>query len=239
MDLENQAPEILEKNDFFWVMAKPAGWFVHPPSDRRALKKFSNRILTSWLEKNFEKKAFPIHRLDFLTEGVMIWALDSEKASRLNQLHSTEGLRKTYHAIVRGSTPDEGKIEIPLQSDSHFQEVPCLTEYQTLKRIELPVQINSAHATSRYSLVEVSLKTGRWHQIRRHFNRISHPIIGDREHGDSHHNRFFRDQLKIPSLLLRASQIQFECPFHQETRIYAYPLNPRWEKIQDLFSTAF
>ena len=80
-------PQVLEDHEHYWVLYKPISWFVHPPSDRRALKKFSQRILTSWFWKNLNQKAFPIHRLDFATEGLMIWAKSSESAGALNELH--------------------------------------------------------------------------------------------------------------------------------------------------------
>jgi tRNA pseudouridine65 synthase len=228
-------PQILEEQPNYWVLYKPSGWFVHPPSDRRALKKFSQHILTSWFWRNLKQKAYPIHRLDFATEGLMIWAKSSESAGVLNDLHHGSRLNKTYHAVVRGHTLDSGLIELPLLSDSHVVAVECLTEYKTLKRMELNAKINSAHPTSRYSLVEVQLKTGRWHQIRRHFNRISHPIIGDREHGDSHHNRYFRDELKIPGLLLKAHRLDFQCPFLDKFQSLNAPVTEKWGSLYSLF----
>ena len=228
-------PLILEDLENYWVVYKPSGWFVHPPSDKRALKQFSNYILTSWFYKNLNQKAYPIHRLDFATEGIMIWAKNSESAGILNELHYDECLIKTYHAIVRGHPPDEGVIDIPLLSDLNREPVPCVTKYKALKRLELPVRINSEFLSSRYSFMEVTLKTGRWHQIRRHFNRISCPIIGDREHGDSHHNRYFRDRLKIPQLLLKAHELKFICPFSGEGKVFTSPVSEKWEAAYALF----
>lgn len=228
-------PQILEDHEHFWLLYKPTSWFVHPPSDRRALKKFSRSILTSWFWRNLNQKAYPVHRLDFATEGLMIWAKSPESAGALNELHYGSQIKKTYHAVVRGHTLDSGIIDIPLLSDSSPDAVACLTEYKTLKRVERNVQVNSLHPTSRYSLVEVTLKTGRWHQIRRHFNRISHPLIGDREHGDSHHNRYFRDELKLSSLLLKAHSLEFRNPFSGEQMTFETPLTERWNQVYKLF----
>ncbi len=230
-------PQILEDFENYWLVYKPRGWFVHPPSDKRAFKKFSQKIMTSWFWRNLNCKAFPVHRLDFATEGLMIWAKNSESASILNELHYNERLTKTYHAVVRGSPADEGVIDIPLLSDSSLETVPCFTKFRTLKRLEIPAQINSPHPTSRYSLMEVKLLTGRWHQIRRHFNRLSNPIIGDREHGDSHHNRYFRDHLKIDGLLLKAERLEFLCPFSGVEKNFQSPMTEPWEKIDSLFES--
>lgn len=235
MNQKIQLPLILKEEKNYWVVIKPSGWFVHPPSDLRALKQFSENIMTSWFWKNLKIKAYPIHRLDFSTEGLMIWAKDSASAAALNELHFDQRLQKTYHAVVRGFTLDSGLIDIPLLSDAAPEPVSAVTEYQTLKRLELPVQVHPAHPTSRYSLVEVKLRTGRWHQIRRHFDRIAHPLIGDQEHGDSHHNRYYRDHLKIPGLLLKAERLNFQCPFSGETQSFQTPMTDRWQKIYRLF----
>ena len=231
-----QTPLILEDNEHYWLLYKPSGWFVHPPNDARALKQFKNFILTDWFQRHLNQKAYPIHRLDFATEGLMLWAKTSDAAGALNFLHKGNQLKKTYLAVVRGHTEDTGAIDVPLLSDLSPIPVECLTEYQTLKRIELPAKINSEHATSRYSLVEVYLKTGRWHQIRRHFNRISHPLIGDQEHGDSHHNRYFRDELRLPGLLLKSRSLNFQCPFTDENKSFHAPVTEKWQQIQSLFS---
>lgn len=232
----NLEPVLLEEFENYFILFKPSGWFVHPPEDKRAQKAFKNRILTRWLYHKMGKKCFPVHRLDFATEGILIWAKSPEAAGRLSQMNINGEIEKIYHTVVRGFVePSEGVIDIPLVTDSSVDEKPCLTEYKTLKQIELPFQINSRFPTSRYSLMEVRLHTGRWHQIRRHFNRISYPIIGDREHGDSHHNRFFRDELQIPGLLLKAVSLKFIDPWDQSSKTFSCPSTPLWEKAYRLF----
>ncbi|MDY6800745.1 MAG: pseudouridine synthase, partial [Bacteroidota bacterium] len=61
-------------------------------------------------------------------------------------------------------------------------------EYRTLARAELKIP-SVQFATSRYSLVEAYPHTGRFHQIRKHFAHIFHPVIGDRPHGCNKQNK--------------------------------------------------
>ncbi len=127
------------------------------------------------------------------------------------------------------------KITLDLELDSTQELVPCETQYEVLSEIELPYQINSKFKTTRYSLLKVKPITGRWHQIRRHMNRVAHPILGDREHGDSHHNRFFRDQLQIAGLCLFAYQIEFTHPTTLELMSFKSLSDENLKKISQLF----
>lgn len=70
----------------------------------------------------------------------------------------------------------------------------ALTHYKTLDRVEVDIPFGQ-HETSRYSLVEAYPKTGRLHQIRKHFAHILHPIIGDRPHGCNKQNKMFKENL--------------------------------------------
>ena len=117
---------------------------------------------------------------------------------------------KKYYAIVRGFTLDQGEITAPLASDSSGDMLESHTVYKTLARIELPYAVGKRHPTARYSFVEVQPLTGRFHQIRRHLARIGHPVLGDCTHGDSYHNRFFRETLEIPGLMLRSALLDFQ-----------------------------
>lgn len=230
-------PIILHELENYIVLFKPAGWFVHPPDDKRALVQFKNQILTTWFSKTLGEKYFPVHRLDFGTEGLLLWGKNREATASLSALNRHGLLEKKYHAVVRGyMDPVDGKIEIPLFSQRFQVDQPSVTEYQTLKQLEIPVQINSPFPTSRYSLLEVRLRSGRWHQIRRHMDQVNHPLIGDQLHGDSHHNRYFRDELKLSGLLLRAFSLQFVDPWTEKQVIYTSLMTERWGKVFSAFS---
>jgi tRNA pseudouridine65 synthase len=124
---------------------------------------------------------------------------------------------------------------LPLRIAGFEEPIDAVTHYRTLKHLELPVSVGKKYPTARYSWVEVQPHTGRWHQIRRHFDQIAHPLLGDVEHGDSHHNRFFRDDLKIPGLCLRATELQFVHPWSQENLRIQAPASDAWTQIHQLF----
>jgi tRNA pseudouridine65 synthase len=232
MDSESEAQpyviqnlQILFQNDEFVVIHKPPGMHVHQPEMAR--RRVARELTVLWtLRRQIGRFLYPVHRLDVATEGVLVMAFQSETAKNLQSELQAGRVRKVYHAICRGWTADAGRIEIPLERDSNGTLADAVTEYRTLEKIECPFQIGKRYLSSRYSLLEARPLTGRWHQIRRHLARVTHPIIGDREHGDSHHSKYFREQLGLRGLWLRASLLEFEhggVNFSFET-----PLTERW-----------
>jgi tRNA pseudouridine65 synthase len=156
----------------------------------------------------------------------------------LCKLFAEKSLQKTYHAVVRGYTPENGDIELPLELDSTGDLVAAKTAYSRMATVEFPVVVAQRFPTARYSLVEAQPLTGRWHQLRRHFNRISHPLIGDADHGDCRQNRFFRNDLGVPGLCLKAQSLELTHPWTEEKlKIEASPCE-KWKKIYSLFGPA-
>jgi len=159
---------------------------------------------------------YPVHRLDRQTGGVLLFALDSDSTRKVQQQFVSHDVDKSYLSLVRGFTEDQGTIDRPLKTDrGNMQD--ALTHYKTVQRFEVPIAMGKFNS-SRYSLVEVTPKTGRTHQIRRHFAHISHPIIGDRRHGCNRQNNLFRDHelLGLQTMLLHASSLKFK---HPETSV--------------------
>lgn len=183
-------------------------------------------------------KANPVHRLDVPTEGLIVFSKNKLSSTVLNAQFKDQTVKKTYHAVVRGwLRPETGEIDIPLELDSTGELVPCLTAYTTRATLELNHRIQEKFPTTRYSLLEINPKSGRWHQIRRHMNRKSHPIVGDREHGDSRHNRYFRETIGIEGLCLRAASVTITHPKTQEQMTWTSPLTKKWEALFTLFQT--
>lgn len=225
---------LVYEDEYFFAIDKPSGFFVHPPEMTRH-KVSDDKICLHLLKKHLGYKPIPVHRLDAPTSGLVLFAKNTRYAAELNYLFSEREIKKTYHALVRGFTPAEGNINSPLEIMEGKYIVECETDYKTLATLELNVQISAKYPTSRYSLVEIYPRTGRWHQIRRHFDRMSHPLIGDTEHGDSYHNRYFRDHLDIKGLCLRATELEFIHPWTEKSLRLAVADCPKWEKIRGLF----
>lgn len=225
---------ILYQDEHFFAIDKPAGHFVHPP-ERSPYPVPREKICLYTLRELMKQDVYPAHRLDAPTSGVVLFATNKYAAAELGRLFMERKIQKTYHAVVRGFADEAGSIDLPLEV-AGFGQVDAKTLYRRLGTIEFPIPVGKKYPTSRYSLVEASPVTGRWHQIRRHFDRIAHPLLGDIEHGDSHHNRFFRDTLEIRGLCLKATRLEFQHPWSGESLKISAPVCDKWQKIYSLFN---
>jgi 23S rRNA pseudouridine1911/1915/1917 synthase len=121
-----------------------------------------------------------VHRLDVGTSGVMVVAKSARAYTALKRAFKSREVLKVYHALVQGHPdPASGTIDAPIGRDprhAHRFAVtadgrPSVTHYETLE-------------SHRYaSLLEITLETGRTHQIRVHMAALHHPCCGDRTYG--------------------------------------------------------
>lgn len=227
--------EILTRTDLWVAVNKAAGDHVHPPEDKRH-RVSRNLIILYRLRKALRRHVYPVHRLDAATSGVLIMALTPEAASFLGRQFQERRVQKTYHAIVRGWPPSDGVIDRPLASDSTGEMVEAVTRYRRLGQMELPESFDPRFPC-RYSLLELEPLTGRFHQIRRHLNRISHPIVGDGAHGDYRHNRHFKSLTGIGGLCLKAQSIGFHRPDDGEWIEISAPDCERWSALRANFQS--
>lgn len=218
--------EILFQCEHLVAINKPNGLLVHRSPIADDAKVFAVQLLRDQLGQ----RVFPVHRLDRKTSGVLLFALDEEMNSLMQQQFQEGEVKKTYHAIVRGFTSDHGEIDYPLRrGDGVMQD--AFTSFMTLARSEVPFQIGQ-HPTSRYSLVELTPTTGRMHQLRKHMAHIFHPIIGDRPHGCNKQNRFFKNELAMEEMMLHALTLEFTHPFTQETIRIEAPYPTEFSRMQ-------
>lgn len=216
---------ILYRDAHFVAIDKPAGMLVHRSSEAAETGNYALQRVRDYVGR----RVYPLHRLDRPTSGVLLFALDPEAARRMTPLFHHGGVTKQYLAVVRGYAATEGRIDHPLKrlaSRRHPKATAgppqeAVTVYRRLGKIELPFGVDR-YSTSRYSLVTLTPKTGRRHQLRRHMKHIAHPIIGDTCYGKGAHNRFFADHLGCRGLLLAAVALSFDHPLTgAEVRIRA------------------
>jgi tRNA pseudouridine65 synthase len=200
----------LYSDDHYVAIHKPAGLFVHPtrlaPRDPSCMP-----ILRTQLGRD----VFTVHRLDRATSGVLLFALSSEAAREICQLFEGRDIEKQYLAVVRGYAPESGCIDSALRESPKKDPAEAVTRFERLDTVELPEPVGQFD-TARFSLVSVRPETGRMHQIRKHFARTAHPVIGDTNYGDGSQNRFFRDHFGLRRLLLMATLLAFRHPFTGE-----------------------
>lgn len=138
------------------------------------------------------RQVYLVHRLDREVAGLMLLAHSREAASRLSALFRNNLVDKKYRVEVLGDLSKRGEtgtIDIALEGKR------SVTKYQVI----------SFDPGKNTSLVEAVLVTGRLHQIRRHFERIGFPVMGDPQYGKGNKNK---DGIK-----LKAVSLKFRCPF--------------------------
>jgi tRNA pseudouridine65 synthase len=224
---------ILYQDEHLVAVNKPIGLLVHRSFIDRRETEYAMQVLRDQLGR----WVYPLHRLDKATSGVLVFALDKEIARRMTEVITGGGISKSYCAVVRGFTDDAGRIDNPLKeprdrmadhrTNPDRPEREAVTEYRRLAAVELPHPVGR-YATARYSLIAVTPRTGRMHQIRRHLKHVFHPVIGDTTYGDGKHNEFFRERFQCNRLLLHAQEIAF-----------AHPVSDQHIRIQAPFDDSF
>jgi len=223
--------EVLFLDNHYIAVDKPPGMLVH----RSMLARHETCFVLQTLRNQIGRHVFPIHRLDRATSGVLLFGLTSDAARRFSPRFQTDAVKKTYRAVTRGWLDSAGSIDHPVRDrDKGGDAKPAITRYRKIAQIELPTSVDR-YPTSRYTLADVQPLTGRRHQIRQHFKHISHHLIGDTTYGNGKHNRFFREQLGIRILLLRATLLEFVHPYTGVAQRIHAGTNEQWQMTQGLF----
>lgn len=212
--MQNETLEIVFEDEHIVATNKPTGLLVH----KSPIDKHETRFALQILRDQLGYQVHPVHRLDKPTSGLLLFAKNSEANKKMQALFSEQKISKHYLALVRGFTPSTLTIDHPVkaQIDKKYQPKIIakdgITELETLDQTELDICIDK-YPKTRYSLVKLSPKTGRRHQLRYHMKHISHPIIGDAKYGKSVHNNYFKQVLSCPRLMLSAFQLAFIHPY--------------------------
>lgn len=202
--------EILYQDDYFIAINKPSGLLVHKSyyagvADEYAVEKLGHQI---------GKKVHLVHRLDRKTSGVLLFALDKESLKSMSDLFMDRKVEKKYLAILRGWTKEEETIDYDLTNENEIVQ-HALTYYRRLQISEIDLPFRE-HQSSRYSLVEAIPETGRFHQLRKHFKHILHPILGCRKHGCNKQNKLWLNTFNVTAMPLHSHQISFSHPITKE-----------------------
>ena len=222
--------EIIYQDENLIAINKPHGLLVHQSSIARDATEFALQMLRDQVGKHVS----PVHRLDRKTSGILLFAFDKESEVAMHQQFMNTETDKKYLAILRGFTPDSMNIDYPLAKENGTMQ-DAFTAFTTLQRAEVEVAFGK-HPTSRYSLIEATPKTGRMHQLRRHFSHILHPIIGDRTHGCNKQNKFFLEQWNMTTMLLHASELSFIHPITSEPIHLKASLHDEFKRVMDFMN---
>lgn len=194
--------DVIYDDEDLVAINKPHGLLVH----RSRIAMDATEFAVQMLRDQIGKKVYPVHRLDRKTAGLLLFATSREVNAEISTLFQNNEISKTYHAIVRGWTDEEGSIDYALTNEGKTKEAK--TDYKLLKKFELE-WAHGRFQTSRYSLLEIKPLTGRFHQIRKHLKHIYHPILGDRPHGCNKQNRLWKEKVGLNTMMLQAVNLNF------------------------------
>ena len=156
------------------VCLKPAGLLSQAGEGESMLS-----LLDRHFAENGEKaKAYPVHRLDRETGGLMVYAKDSYSAAALSAEVQSHGLKKRYYAVTNG-VPAEASGTL---TDLLFRDKQKNKTF-VVKRMRKGVREAALDYRVGKALIEVSLLTGRTHQIRVQFASRRLPLVGDGRYG--------------------------------------------------------
>ena len=186
LEIVRETPELLLVN-------KPSGLLTMPARGGLAKEKH----LVGLLHQRFGS-VFITHRLDRDASGLILFARTPEAHRYYSGLFETRAIEKKYLVVAEGKVAeDRGEIDKPLKQRGSgrmsvaFDGKRSLTRYSVLERLR--------GAT----LLEVSIVTGRRHQIRAHLYSIGNPVLGDSLYGDA------AKQAKFPRLMLHSWRLRF------------------------------
>lgn len=222
--------DILFEDEDLIIIDKPAGLLVH--RTRQAFGEEENALIS--LRDQIGSWVAPVHRLDRATSGALLFAKREEILPQLKSQFMERSVEKRYLTLVRGIPNNkEALIDHPLQSERSGKLQEAQTRYKVIAETEIPFNSTGRYPTSRYSLLDVDLLTGRTHQIRRHMAHIRHYIIGDKKHGDNKQNIFFADKFSLDNLLLHSWKMSLSHPLSAEKISVNCSIPPHFSRIME------
>jgi 23S rRNA pseudouridine1911/1915/1917 synthase len=194
------------EDDQLLVVDKPAGVVVHPaPGHARGT--LVHGLLAHDIEGGEEDRPGIVHRLDRDTSGLLVVARSQEAYARLRALVRRRELERHYLALVVGRPRSRrGRIEAPVGRD---RRDPLKRSLDTDSPREAITHFEVAELLPRHALLDVSLETGRTHQIRVHLAAIDLPVAGDPVYGRPR-------ELGLERQFLHAARLAFAHPMTGE-----------------------
>ncbi len=180
-------------------------------------------IIKQYLKEKYNKKGNVylglVHRLDRPTTGIMVFAKTSKAAKRLSEQLKQGLFQKKYYAIVNGILDKkEGYLENYLYKDSNNNSIIVNEKEGQYAKLYYKV----LKEDNNLSLVDITLFTGRHHQIRVQFSNIGHSLYGDYRYGNSKQDRLY----------LCAYSLSFIHPVtKQELKFENKPTDGLWSKF--------
>ncbi|MDH5294465.1 MAG: RluA family pseudouridine synthase [Acidimicrobiia bacterium] len=200
------------------VVDKPSGLVVHPVGGR-VQPSVAAGLLHAFPEirgVGEDPRWGIVHRLDRDTSGLLVAARTNEAHKRLSSAIRRREIERDYLALVDGTFEvPRGTIDAPVAADPNRPRRRIVSPFGKPSRTHYRVRCGWPNMA--VSLVDVTLETGRTHQIRVHFAAIEHPVIGDRWYGRP-------AKVDAPRVFLHAARLRFAHPVTGEPIDVSSPL---------------
>ena len=215
---------IYEDNDIL-VVNKPKGMVVHPAvgnPDGTLVNAVMAHCKGNLSGIGGELRPGIVHRLDKDTSGLIIVAKNDKAHINLSEQIQNREVKKVYLALVRGIIPEnEATINMPIARSTKDRKKMAvdkkgkvaITHFKVLKRFE------------KYTYLEVTIETGRTHQIRVHMAEIGHPVVGDYTYSNG------KNEFNIQGQMLHAKSLDFKHPITGKPIHLEAPLPEYFSKI--------
>ena len=220
---------VLMEDEHLLAIFKPAGVAVHGGSG------VSFGVIEQLRRSRPDARFLElVHRLDKETSGILLLAKKRSALTALQDQFRERNTGKTYAALVFGEWPARLKvIDLPLHKtldaagERHVKVVGA--EHEDGRRSITLVKI--AQTLLGLTLLDVTIKTGRTHQIRVHLASSGHPIVGDPKYGDFARNKHFARERRFERMFLHARDLSFDHPATGERMALHAPLPVECETL--------
>lgn len=233
---------VLFQDEYLAVIHKPAGMTVHPGAGTKddTLVHTLLAQIETLSEGSDRLRPGIVHRLDRETEGLMVIAKTNQAHFLLAEAFAARSILKQYHAWVWGTA--EPSKEISGYIGRHPRErKKMLFEFSPLDDTwkTAVMRYENLGSTNYFSLIKITLGTGRTHQIRATMAKLNQPVLGDTVYSNCS-RRLDKTELNAAQkqtvlnggLYLLASRLQFTHPITQKVLDFELPLPERFHTIK-------
>ncbi len=218
--------KVLYEDEHILAVDKPSGLAIHPGSGITGetlvdqVRAYLARQGVQTPEGEF--KPSPAHRLDRETSGVVVVAKTRQAMVRLTEMFTAGEADKTYLALAKGRFQREsGSIDLRL---AEHQQTYASKQQRGVNLQAALTHWRKLDGGPEATLLEVTIETGRTHQIRRHLEAIGHPVVGDSKYGDFPFNRIAQRQWGVRRMFLHSARLALAHPLTKKRLIFESPL---------------
>ena len=223
---ENIPLDILFENDDVLVINKAADMVVHPSAGHLTGTLVHAALAHAPEMEGIGGEIRPgvVHRLDKDTSGIIIMAKNDAAMQWLQEQFVARSVKKSYFALGDGVPPTPtGRVEAPIGRDpAHRKKMAVLSPGKGREAIS---EYKTLETFPEHTFLEVSILTGRTHQIRLHCAFVGAPVVGDTLYGRR------RQKVKVPRQFLHAARLTIMLPNESEPRTFEAPLPKELEDI--------